>query len=805
MVQWLKMGVTAHRPPILSVASVIAMLPAVALAQATTRNLTQTPPPAAAQSSSNAGGGQSAANESTSLGEVVVTASRRAVNLQRESRSISVVDGQTLQRKGVTDVVQLQELVPGLAIARAGSELQVILNGVGDRTAIPNGNPAIAINIDGVYYPRLFETADFSFDLARVEVLKGPQGTLYGRNASGGAINYITTRPSFQDGGYLEAGYGNYDAYSLDGAVNRKLSDTVAVRLSGQWEDRDGYLTGGFNDDKHYGVRAEALLEPDPDTTVLLTGAYSHQGGRGDGAILTRGTVTNLNDFSPSSGLIPGTIPPPLPSNTLAGPNNPEVLTYLSHYNIRSTIPINLTAADTFKDVNTYLASADIEHNFGPVVLTVVPAFIYSTLEDNTLGGIRVNISDDARSQQESIEARLSSPAGARIKWVAGVFAADEDLRMLEQQLTGAALPSTLNDSIDYVPSTHDQTAAVFGEANASITDRFRLIAGARYTFERTTQDGYTGLVQVTGAGQAPLSVGSPLFPKTGPSVAGALTVEKPSFRVGAEYDVSPESMLYATIASGFKAGGFFAYQAPNNGYRPETLTSYTVGWKNRFLDNRLQLNVEGFYWDYANKQETFLTNFPPNPALTLATFNAGQVTIAGGDVSAAAQISDHDRLTADVGYLYSNYDKFSYQTPSAIDPTLNCRQTSAGGMTTVDCSGHELVDAAPWTGRIGYEHTQELWAGAGRLTFDASTRFSSSYFFLNNFTKIATQGSYKNVDLSLTWDSPSEKLAVTAYVTNLTNNIVATGGVSNAFLTDAAVAQIAPPRFYGLRARVKF
>ena len=719
------------------------------------------------------------------LEEIIVTASRREENLQKESRAVSVLNAEELVRNGVTDPLRAQQLVPGLTIARNGSQLQVSIRGVGDRTINSATDPAVALNIDGIYYPKSFEGSASFFDLERIEVLKGPQGTLYGRNASSGAINLITVKPKFETSGFGEVEVGNYSNERYTAAVNTSFSDWMAIRFAGQVVDRGGYLSDGYNDEKNQAARLQVLIAPREGTSLLISGAYSHLGGRGDAAVIARRFAD-----TPSSSPVPD------PSDRWAGPTDPATLARVAATNRGYEAIIQ---PDGFQDIDVYSLAATFEQRLPWATVTLIPSYVESSIENLNYAALVVPSYLNTDSNQLAMEGRLSAPEGSPIRWVVGGFASKENVD--DQAQARIPFPGGSFDLVAVSPHRDDRTWAAFGEANASLTDSFRAIAGARYTWEKKIVQGYTAGV-FGPIPHYPLHEGDAAFPTTGIAIDGTRVDTATNFRIGVEYDVATQSMLYATVSTGFKAGGFYANIAPNNSYAPEKLTSYQIGAKNRFLDNRLQVNVEGYYWKYKDKQETFLALLPIGNVLV--TQNAGDVSMYGTDVSLMGQISSRDVLSAEVEYLHSKYDSYVYTYQGAPDLTINCGTSVTGAFTTRDCSGYSLVRAPQWSGHVGYEHTQPL-GDAGHLVFSAQMTFSSSYFLANNFTALTRADAYQTYDASLAWVSANDKFTVTGFVRNIGNEAVYTGGVQSASLNDAVVGQIGAPRTYGIRLRAGF
>lgn len=723
----------------------------------------------AAEDADSSDASQAAATAPTGLQDIVVTASRRVESVQKESRAITAISAADLIRNGVDNATAVQNLTPGLTIATNGPQLQISIRGVGDRTINASTDPAVAISVSGVYYPKGYEASGAFYDLERIEVLKGPQGTLYGRNASAGAINLVVAKPTFQLGGFAEFEVGNYGNQRFTGAINVPLSDIVSVRVSGQVVDRQGYLTDGYDDDIKQGIRGQLLIDSG-DTSVLLTAAYSHLGGMGDAAVIAQrfGNTTPVSSVSP-------------PSNPWAGPTDPATLA-----RIEATNPtyVDQPQDDGYQDVETYHLSAQIDHDFHWATLTVIPSYVGSRFETLSYPALVVPTWGKAVSDQMSLEARLSSPDGSRIKWVLGAFGSKEDGNDQYQSkiTTGFVIPS-------YASKRNDETWAAFGEATASLTDRFRVIGGLRYTWERKTLVGATASVFGT-VTQFPLTFSVPVADLSGASdISGQRTDTAVNFRTGVEYDAAPQVMLYATVATGFKAGGFYNDVAPSNSYKPEKLTAYTAGVKSRFLDNRVQLNIEGFYWKYIDKQETFLGNGSIAGSVILLTKNASSARLYGADVSAAVQITPTTRLTGEFEYNNTKYDSYVVDTLTG----------------TVDNSGEQLVRAPEWTGHVAFDQDIPLAESLGDLSFNAQMRFSSSYWLTNEFVAIARQSSYQVFDASLQWTSPGKALSVTAFVKNIGNQAYYNGGVVSSSLLDAVVGQIAAPRTYGARLRVTF
>lgn len=754
---------TISRASTLAIAVAMGALPGVALAQ------------------------EGEAAPSQGLAEIIVTSSKQANSLQRESRAVNVVGAEDIERAAIKDPIGIQNLVPGLNVTPNGQQMQVFIRGIGDQTINAATDPAVAINVDGVYYPKSYEASAQFFDLERIEVLKGPQGTLYGRNASAGAINLITASPKFEFGGFAEVEYGNYDNIRGTAAINIPFGDTVALRVAGQIIDRDGFLSDGYNDAESQAIRAKLLIAPTEDTSLLLTASYAHTGGQGNASVLLR----DISGDDPNAGL--------LPEDRWAGPTHPDSIAYIAAsaggFNTLHLVNDGWLFDNGYVDTDVYSLVVDFEHHFEGATLNVTPSYVGSTTKNFSASAINVPAFADTKSDQWGIETRLSSPAGSVHKWVVGAIAMREDVSdNFQSWITippGALLQAT------EAPSRDDETFGFFGEANISISDTFRVIAGARYTWEKKTIVGSTlsvvgpfGSLPAPFDGYPPVDIGGHVIGAPGSvDVSGELKDEAVNFRAGVEYDIAPDSMFFANVATGFKAGGFYNDVAGENSYKPEKLTAYSAGVKNRFFDNRVQLNFEAFYWDYTDKQETYLGQLSINPdSVLLITDNASSAELYGFEVASIFQISDNDTFYADLAYNHTKYGDYVVQP--AVGPEINN-------------TGQPLVRAPKWSGRVAYQRTQSL-GDAGNLTLDASMRFTSSYYLNNSFVPQALHPSYEVFDASLRWEPTSEKFSITAYMKNIGDKVYYTGAIFTPGTPNGA-AQIGDPRTYGVRLKVNF
>tara|TARA_R110002110_G_scaffold158656_1_gene356137 strand:+ start:16993 stop:19410 length:2418 start_codon:yes stop_codon:yes gene_type:complete len=746
------------------------------------------------------------------LEEIVVTAQRRAESLQSVALSIAAYSGEDLLKRGVTEAMDLSRIDPALQISGASFN-QIYIRGVGDFGVTAEANPAVASSVNGVPISRSNAISGNFFDLERVEVLKGPQGTLYGRNASGGAINLIANKPVLGElSGYLTGSFGNYDTLLTEGAINMPAGDNAALRISGQVSDRDGYLSDGQDDAEHVSVRLQGLFESGP-LTAHLRSSYVHVGGRGTGyAVMPK---------------IPG-------ESAWVGAGSKVAADHyigLAAANFEasggtSIPPFLLDRPDTyplFNDLDSWAIDAQFDYEFDGATLTVIPAYRKTRIEfalpisyNYSPGG---GGTDGDESDYYSLELRLGNE-GEKLKWVIGAFAFDE------AQSTDFLVDTGLVQRFRIAADLDSTAYAAFGEGTYSLTDNFRITAGIRYTSDERETTNFEN------AAISPTVIGNPIpcLPETGfpvgtqcsllPPISfdSKKTFNKVTWRAGVEYDLGESNMVFANVATGFKAGGFSQAIDPANpveqlSFDPETITAYTIGSRNRFLDNRLQLNLEGFYWDYEDLQLTqVIVDGVGNLALT--TQNAGEARIFGLNVNASAKVASGTTLHAGIEYVDSEYKDFRFVQASAVTPpeSTGCALTPSslapgplGPFVEVNCSGFRLLRSPEWTSTVGISQVFEISNGSN-ITLDGDIAFASKRFVSASFVPLSLDDAYANLSAALTYYAPEEKWFIGAYIRNITDEeIYMGGGAVSPFVPQYLTSSIAPPRTYGVRLGANF
>ena len=823
------------RVVLLATSAISLALPGLALAQSAALPAPKAPPaPAASESAASpkdaaaaqvGGPGRSTAAQGAQLGEVVVTAQRREETLQRAAVAVDVVTGADLVSQGITQVDRLNNLVPALTVQPGSNGNIVFIRGVGNFTLTPNADPAVAFNYDGVYIGRPVSTSGVFFDLQRVEVLKGPQGTLYGRNATGGAINVIPVQPKLGDlSGYGSLSYGDYNQIIGEGAVNVPLGDTAAARLSVQHASHDGFFKDGTDDQDQTSVRLQVKGEITPDITARISGDYSHSGGAGESTTYLGNYVFNpataSYTFRPSNldrdqGLF--TAPAQAYRTTIvAGPAGRNYTPLSPYPNV---------------DNNFYGTNAQVDWKTPYGTLTLVPSYRHSDVNYIATGGA-FPLGDDESDSQYSVEARFQGNRVGIFDYTLGFLYYHENVATRTALTLGAA--ATFQDQ-----HFSTESYAPFARVTAHLTDRFRLVGGIRYTNDDKTFYGPTTsltlvcLVRVNGVPTCPAN---PLLPYVstlaqepiavpalnGPPVpvfnngvpTGAIDVrtdrndnsklsnDKVTYRGAAEYDLTSRSLVYASIETGYRSGGF----NPATGFEtfnPETITAYTVGSKNRFFNNRLQLNVEGFWWEYKNQQVSSVQNDLAGRTVSI-TQNIGRSRIRGVEFDGQYLLTPTTLVSTDIQYLDTTDKSFTYAAANSGTPPLTGCPYKLNTPTQyqINCAGFPAFNSPKWT--INFAGQQTFHVSEYDIVLGLDTQYKSGLY--GGFGYLAQTFIHPQwlTNAQVSFGPASGHWSISGYIRNLegrrTPTFIAVSPFSNALVADTIA-----PRTYGARVAYKF
>ena len=710
------------------------------------------PGTAAAQTSEAADAAQDATASDSQTSDIIVTAQRREGTVQNTPLAIAVLSGAQMASAQINDPTKLTNVTTGVQLSTVGQQLALFVRGAGAPVANVRADPAAAYSIDGIAIARPVSVNGAYYDLARVEVVKGPQGTLYGRNSTVGAINIITNRPNFTFGGSAELEYGSYNLLRGSATLNVPVSETFALRGAVQAIKRDGYLTNGYNDADNYAGRIRALYEPSSDFSVLLTASYYRDKGKGGGDVSLNG-----------------------PDGTFA--TNDPWFVKEGPVNFRDQVPTNGN-----QDLESLILSAEIEADLDFATLTIIPAYLDTQYRALTYaGGFEQRI--DNGDEQKSIEVRLASPADQTLGWIIGGLYLDDN----QDGFTDiGSQPGILQR--EQTDRLLLKSYATFGQLTWQLSDQFRVTGGVRYSNETKKLDGF---VQILDLNQIPIPE-RPVLPSI-----GRRKFEDVSFRVGMEYDATPENLIYASVATGYKAGGFNVGLPPvnpqdlPNSFDPEKMIAYTIGSKNAFAGNRATLNVEAWYWDYRDVQQVQFGFVNPIPAFALVTYNAAKQESYGAEVEGSFHIGNGGLFSGNVTYVHSTWKRFAL--PGFVFGPFNIPPS--------DLSGQDTPFAPRWAANLSYIHDLHL-ADGSVITPGIRTRIRSAQT-LNTTGVIGSRvKGTMSTDIWVTYKSPGSAFEVQLYANNVEDEpVFSFSGVTPA----GHWGRPGVPLTYGIRAKTVF
>ncbi len=703
--------------------------------------------------------------KSAGLEEIVVTAQKRTNTAQKTAASIEVVGAATLARQNIVQLQDLNAVLPSVQLLPFVNSVQIDIRGVESNFIDPRADPAVAVSVNGLFFDRPLPTGFAFLDVARVEDLNGPQGTLYGRNAVGGALNIITNKPTNQFGGSITAEGGDYGENNFTGILNVPLSDTLAVRAAYQRDRRDGYLGNYYDDENTDAARLSARWVPNDRLTVYVEGDFVHQGGHG-----------TVQESYPCTGSRPWSLDVPGTSFYIPGVTRPVGCTDFGGGKIA-------TNASTDSYVQAY--QGQIDYSFDWFTVTSITGFVDTHQQWDNLPNATINLnSTRANNYDYSEEIRIAGHDQAThaggFAWQVGAFFFDSTGDFL--QTTRLAYDNPILRQFIGAPSTviysglPQDSEAGFVQATYGVTDRLRVTGGVRYTndFKGVEQPGLDKLQQ---------------------------TEDHFTYKGGLEYDLSPRNLLYGSVSSGYLAGGpdggspslpTSADRAPVF-FQPETITAYEIGLKNRFFNNRLQLNGDVYYYKFHDLQITEPGTYNTEAGgSTLVVENAGGLKTYGFELSSQLAVTPADHFSASVTVARGFYD-------GAVFP-----ETPAGVPTTTDIpAGQRLVNLPLVTALLGYEHVWNI-DDDKTLTASINTKISSSYpleFGTPIIPEFDTQRSYTMTDASLSYSFDHNKYVIRGYIKNMENTPVNVYGETGG----NHVYGILAPRTFGGNVTVNF
>jgi iron complex outermembrane receptor protein len=645
-----------------------------------------------------------------SSGEVIVTAQRREERVRDVPLSITAATAAVLTNAGVQNTGDLQKVTPGFMIYMYGGAPQPVIRGISSGGGSAGDSSNVAVYVDGMYLgdeqTQLFDLPDIS----RVEILKGPQGTLFGRNAAGGAVRVITLSPSFTPTGTLTASYGSFNDVMLKGFVSGPIiHDKLAASLAAYYEHSDGWdhnvLTnkpgGGL---KSWLVRGKLLFTPTNDLKITLSGYYLDRNNQASFSGLALGGNTQARAFAPGALIV--TKPRDFAVNTPVGSGSNG---YGAELNIEYNSPIG-----TFTSITGYQNA----YVFIKADADATPAAIAYYDQHEPINSVQ----EEVDFASKKLWNRFSFTLGAFYYGASEKFlplAIDSQPGVVEAELWEDAKTSAW---------------AVFGEGYVDITDKLQAIVGLRYSSERKFGWGHFG----------------PTIVET-PFKSATFTALTP--RVSLKYSFTPYTNVYFTYSQGFKSG---LSDTLDGQLAPEHVYAYEGGLKSR-VTPQLELTAAVYHYDYINLQVQTVGN----GLMGNGTQSAAQASITGFEGDATWHPIHDLTFIAGLSYIDATYGSF----PAAIVNVANSCNCGAP-LTPVNVAGKHLQRTPPWTVNLTAEYEHAF--APGTLTADM-TVYSTAKWYADLNNRIS-QPSYTTVDAQLGWQPAGTKLKFSVWGKNLTN-----------------------------------
>ena len=704
--------------------------------------------------------------EDAQVDEIIVTARRRDEALKDVPIAVSAISADRLEATGASDITSLQQQTPNatVQIARgSNSTLISFIRGVGQQDPLWGFEPGVGLYIDDVYVARPQGAVLDIFDINRIEVLRGPQGTLYGRNTIGGAIKYVTKRLGDEPSLTARATFGSYNEINLLASGSIPLSDTFAIGGAIATYDHDGYGTNLTTGQEHYDkdvTAYRASAEWDASADLFFRFAYDRVEDDSSPRHGHREVNSTTGGFTPPSNVY----------DTQAGFTGEQAVVTEGY---ALTGELRMSDSLTLKSISAYRSGRTetvIDFDNTPLPSLDVPA-VYA----------------DHQFTQE-FQALFT---GSNWSGVAGVFYLDSLSKGRFDTIAG-----NLGIVIAAAGQVETKSVSAYADFSYDFSDRLHGSIGGRYTSDDKTAEVYRAFF--LGASRSPLLGGTPrpVF-ATRTNYTASDTFDQFTPRVSLSYDFSEDVTGYASIGQGFKSGGWDmrgdAALVPQtvNGYQPETVTTYEMGLKGQAFNDRLRFASAVFYSDFQDQQIT-TQQVATLPATGIASVvdNAGASTIYGAEFEGTAFMTDNLSATLAVGYLKNEFDQFiTLVTGAPVDIS----------------STREPQNSPEWSGFFSLNWVGQV--GGGELKITPSISYRGDFHLFDAPDPVLDQDAYSLVDLAMVWTTPDEHYVFALVGKNLTDEEYKIGGYNFAGATfnNSISAFYGPPRTWSATVTAKF
>ncbi len=714
-----------------------------------------------------------------SLPEITVTAQKRAENLQDVPVAVTALGANALEMGGVGSITDLNNVVPGINFTTAlGAYAQPVIRGVGTSSHGPGVENPVATYIDGVYMASATSALMSLSDVDQLSVLKGPQGTLFGRNATGGLIQISTTPPTQDFYGNAQATFGNLGTYGqslfVNGGLTNNVSANFAISHNDQYEGFGKNLTTGqyVDTSRDIAMRGKILWDVTDDTSVLVSADYTKRSSS-DPAL--HPVSTTLGSAAAAGFVTPGHLDPNLSGNAW-----------------------DVVGAQPDLNFEGSGASATIKHEFGGgMELQNIAAYRTDTAGTQFNPALTatpyLTLGYTQRDSQVSDELQLLSAKDQRFTWVGGLFVMQAESKYdpfstyfmnAENPVTGAftassfipagvVLPSYLYSSSDLF------SYAAFGQGTFKIDDGTNLTGGLRYSVDRRS-----------------LHESEDSYPAVAPEESAA-TFAKPSWRLSLDHRFSPELMAYVSYNRGFRSGTFVPDILPTQKLEPETLDAYEVGAKADLFDKKLRIDASAFYYDYKNRQVLEIVNGAEQ------VFDAKSATSYGIDLDVTAKLAEGLTLNAGFSAIHTEYTDFqnalAYTPLSPYALPFALPFASEATITNFNANGKQIESVPDWT--VNLTPAYRFTTNAGSVLV-STTLYHSDGWYASPDNRLK-QGPYSTLAAGIDWNpSFADALTVKLWGRNLTNTVYALQLEESSYGDNRATA---PGRTYGVTLRADF
>lgn len=789
--------------------------------------------------------------------EIIVTAQKREQTLQEVSAAVTVVDMGRLQQSQINNIEDMMNIVPNVYMGNDFNMGKLFIRGVGANTSTTGSETGVAVHLDGVVISRAEGQLTSMFDLERVEVVRGPQGTLYGRNAVGGSVNLISAKPTEEFQGYARVTVGDYDLLGLEGAVSGPISDRIRGRAAFKSEDRGGFgvnpMTGNDVDDLNRQMfRGHLQFLPSDDVDILLSGEIFTQDDASRALKFRRAAFLGVPRLA-----APGFARPGVNGGYAASPRDHasevDPATVTDTWSVTGTLTwrlsdtLGITGIVNYRDFETFITqdldisgvqnslattgfnttvqrrdvesqqfSTELQLNFDTERLTGVFGLFYFQEDQAPVDTVGLG----AIVGQQHILDTLADPASGAFPPIGptgleidGVFVDDStpvDLAFpLEMCNVAAFMGGGISDQDPVAPKRvclksdlGTEVIAVFGQVTFDLSDTFAIKVGGRFNSEERTSANPSMIIARNGLG--------PIILTTTAATSVSRTFDDFTPEIGLEWQSTEDILFYATYSEGFKAGAGENAAGSTIIVDPEQMENIELGLKSTLFDNRLALNIAAFTYELTGQQINKTLAGGPAGFSTIFE-NAAQTSADGAEIEFLGQLTDSLRISGSLSWLDSQYDDFVTSDP------MNPRNVSTGPVSDgnpetdfnpseppIQLAGNPTRNSPELAANLHWEYDFPAMAGGGYLSFMGDISYKDDVFFTEFHRLIEGAESYTMLDLSLNYTSANEAFTAQAWIKNATDEFRATSTFQLATARTIGVTYL-PPRTYGFTVGYNF